>query len=150
MPPPIDCARQRGRGRRQWEAGVEAFHEATSGMMSAEVIRRGQGRIDVAMPLARWAAQSRPYPGASGCLSCTAPLDVRATLPDAFVIVRGAPEPCSVSIVAGIYHACACQDDDALLALMFSHMRLIWPGLRVNQRRSATRDQRAMTTQPGC
>jgi hypothetical protein len=131
MLPPIDCARQRARDRRQWGAGVEVFHEAASGMMSAEVIRRGQGRIDVAMPLAHWAAQSRAYPGASGCLSCSAPLDIRATLPDAFVIVRTAPEPHSVSIVAGVCHACAWQDDDALLALMFGHMRLIWPDLRL-------------------
>ena len=115
---------------RRWEQGIQRFSEQAGGLASIEIIRRGQGRYDTALPLADWARQARDQPGGLPCLCCQTGLSMRGNQPAAFLLVRRAPGPTATSLCCAVCARCATQPGEALIDGAFAYLEMIFPGLR--------------------
>jgi hypothetical protein len=56
------------KARQGWDSGIVQFEDEAAGMLSVEIVRRGAGRIDAAIPIARWAVQATKRPNGTRCL----------------------------------------------------------------------------------
>lgn len=118
------------KGRQRWDLWLDECRRHDSGLLSIEIIRRGDGRLDAAVPIAHWAVQAIERPDGAVCLGCPKALGPRPKLPAAFGLVRSAPEPGALSLVVGVCEDCARQSDCDLIEAVVRHLRTILPSLR--------------------